>query len=362
MKLVRFRLNGFRNLVSSDIELSDGVNVFFGANGQGKTNLLEAMYYLTHLNSFRTRQVEELVGWNLPGFSLQGEIVTKGLPKTVKVEVQKGKRSAFVDGAPADLVEYFDGLATVLFAPQQVQLIHGNPSQRRKYLDRMVFRRDVRHLKLIREYTKLLKARNLVLRQRGSSRLEDAYRIGLAEKGGSIVEGRLKTIDAMKESLSKIYNDLAGSEEKVGLRYRSSWVSGEKDKDGLSLLFVRRLEANRGKDEQLGFTSQGPHTDDLDFLIDGKLARKVGSQGQLRSLTLAMSVNEVVALKRVQDEPLFLLDDLTSELDSMRREHLLVFIAGMKGQVVVTTTSKELLSHIGGRKEFEVIKGSYRIA
>lgn len=362
MRFVQLGLVGFRNWSCCEVEFDQGINLFWGDNGQGKTNLLEALYFVAHLNSFRTSQNSEMMQWGVDRCLVEATAESMGVPRRLRVELGNEQRSLLVDGSKVRAVEdFFSGVRVVLFAPQHVELVRGPPSLRRRYMDRMAFRRGVDHLGRVRDYLKVLRSRNVILRERRGD-LWDVYTRKLAHLGAGLTVARLSVLEEVNQRLGEVYSGLVGTEERVEIRYRSTWRrGGEMGKKDLEECYLGQLTQNRSLDAGRGFTTVGPHTDDMEILIDDRPARRYASEGQVRSVALALGVGEYSMLSGVYGEPpVFLMDDLSSELDRSRRQSLFKYLTQMDGQLFVTATSGSELPLDVSRKEFEVVGGAVR--
>lgn len=362
MKLTQLALEGWRNWKPGAVKFSEGINVFWGSNGHGKTNLLEAIYFLAHLNSFRTFKTGELLNWDVDRCRVDGRMETLGAPKNMRVELTGSRRSLFVDGNQvSDSFDYFRGVCVVLFAPQHVELVKGPPTLRRRYMDRVAFRRSVEHLQLVRDYLKILRSRNIVLRENQPDLL-DVYTARLAALGADLTIARLSAVEDINRRLGEVHRGLIGTDEEVEIKYRSAWRRHELNKKAeLEDELLGQLAQNLAADQGRGYTVSGPHADDMEFLIDKKAARRFASQGQNRSVALALSVAEYRMLDELHGEsPVFLMDDLSSELDESRRLALLEYLVRMEGQLFVTTTSAAALPEGMAAQKFEIVSGNVR--
>jgi len=367
MNLSCLAFEGFRNLVPNRLEFSPGINIFYGNNAQGKTNLLDAIYLLAHLNSFRTTHVTELVEWEKKYLIVEGDVETKRVSHRLKVGMGCGKRRLHVDDMVVkEARDFFVGFRVVIFSPDQVDIIKGSPSTRRKYIDRSAFRRCSDHLGKVKDYNKVLKNRNICLKE-GRGDLVDLYGRQLARKGAKVTFSRLEVVHQIETLLSRVYSRVVGVEKEVHVSYSSKWLQKKEasweswDEDTLEETLYRSVLKTSGVERRRGHTVVGPHTDDITFTIDGVSACRFASQGQIRSLLLALKMTEYQLLyETFGDPPVVLLDDLSSELDFSRRRALLTYLEGIRGQAFVTTTDVSFLDDALPRKEYTVRDGSIR--
>jgi DNA replication and repair protein RecF len=321
--------------------------VLFGANGQGKTNFLEACYLLCTLRPLRAQKLAELVRFGAQDSAhVAGQFELPGGVRTVEVELGRQGRAAFLDGKKiADTDEIFGGLATVAFTPDDLAIVKLGPEGRRRLLDRAVQNRSPAHLVDARDYLKALRSRNQLLRQGADPALLDSFDEPLAKIGARMRERREQVLREIRPHAEKAFAEVARGEGALDLDY----LAAGRDSDDLEIASEEKLRAallrRRARDQERGYTSVGPHADDLGFALGGKSARLFASQGQTRALVLAFKIGEIENLREKQGRaPLLLLDDVSSELDPERSAYLMSYLAALKGQVVLTTTDPRILS------------------
>jgi DNA replication and repair protein RecF len=356
----RLRAAGWRNLKPVALEPGPQASVFFGENGQGKTNLLEAAFYLTEFRSFRTKTVGELLQWEAPVTRLAAEVVTTGLARRIDIELGPGKKVVRVDGkgirrdSPA-----LRGLGVVVFVPEDLLLPRSSPSARRSFLDRAAYNLDRLFYGEAVAFQKVLKNRNALLR-RGNARpaLLETFDEELARTGARLVSRRRAVAAALGPLVRNLFVDLHAPLA-VTLTYRSDpVVEAATDEPAVAAALRLGLDKNVAADLRRGFTGFGPQTDDLEMLLEGRLAREHASQGQTRSLVLALKLAELVNLTEALGEPpLLLLDDVASELDELRRSRLFSTILATPAQTFISVTDRDLIPPLPGRVDFQVKAG-----
>jgi DNA replication and repair protein RecF len=361
--LRELRVRGWRNVALATLRPGPRATVLYGHNGQGKTNLVEAAHCLTAFRSFRTNHIEEVVPWGQDRAQVEGEVAFGGLERKLQLTVGAGRKVALLDGkAVGRAAARLQGLAAVLFVPEDLLLPKAAPSERRRFLDRAIFAADRSYSSEAVAFEKVLRSRNAVLRE-GAPRpaLLDTYDEELARTGALIVKRRRALVAALaprvRELFTAIHSDL-GAE----IRYRGhATVDAAAGDEEVRAALLAGLRARRERDLARGFTGFGPHTDDVELVLAGHLAGDHGSQGQLRSLVLALKLAELAHLEERQGEPpLLLLDDVASELDEVRRAKLFERIASLSGQTLITVTDRHLLPLLPQRRDFEVAGGSVR--
>ncbi len=341
------------------MELSPHTTVLAGANGQGKTNFLEACYLLCTLRPLRAQRLSELVRFGAGQAAVAGRFELPGGVRQVEVTVADGRRAARVDGKPVrDPDELFGGLAVVAFTPDDLALVKGGPEGRRRLLDRAVQNRHPAHLADARDYLRALRSRNQLLRQGAAPALHEAFEGPLARLGARLRLRREQLLDELRGHAARAFAEVACGEEPLQLAYHAAGrdsdglgaeaaLRGEEELAGrLIAAFRRRLP----RDRERGYTSVGPHADDLFLALGDRPARLFASQGQARAVVLAFKIGEIENLRRVHGRaPLLLLDDVSSELDPQRNAYLMRYLGELQGQVVLTTTDPHLVAAAAGR-------------
>ncbi len=317
-----------------------------GENGQGKTNFLEAVYLLCTLKPLRAGRLAELVRIGAGRAAVAGEVEGPGGRRRVAVEVTPGGRSAFLDGKPQErLDDYFEGLAAVCFSPDDLLLVKGGPELRRRLLDRAAFNRWPAVLAEVRDYLRALRARNAALRG-ASGPVEQSFRGPLVQAAVRLWRRRTDLLAELAPRIAAAHAAISGpGAPTVTARYRAAaGLLVEGDGGEVAERFSAALEARTARDQERGYTSIGPHVDDLSLALDGRDARAFASQGQQRALVLALKIAEIENLRVVLGRPpLLLLDDVSSELDPEKNRYLLHYLRQLAGQAFLTTTDRRLL-------------------
>jgi DNA replication and repair protein RecF len=367
LTLRELRVRQWRNLAGVTLRPGPRATVLFGENGQGKTNLVEAVHFLTTFRSFRTNHLEDVVPWRAEVARIEGDVAVGGLERKIEVQVAGARKTARLDGkAVRRDAAGLQGVAAVLFVPEDLGLARAAPAERRRFLDRAIFAADRGYSVEAVAYDRVLRSRNAVLREAAPrAALLDTYDEELARTGATIVSRRRTLADALAPRVEALF---AAVHADLGarIRYRShaslqevgrGAVPGHAE-PALQEALLAGLRSRRDLDRRRGFTGFGPHTDDLELELAGHPARDHGSQGQLRSLILALKLAELAHLEeRLGEVPLLLLDDVASELDEVRRTRLFETIARLPGQTLMTVTDRDLLPTLPGRCDFEVKGG-----
>jgi DNA replication and repair protein RecF len=351
LRLVSLSLRDFRNLAEVEIRPSARTTILVGANGQGKTNLLEAVHTLATLKPIRPARLAELIRLGAPAATVAGDFEGPGGLRRVAVRIDGAGRTAYLDGKPQERLEdYFEGRAAVCFAPDDLLLVKGGPEGRRRFLDRAAFNRWPAVLGEARDYVRALRARNAALRG-GDPRVEESFRGPLVGAGARLLVRRRELVRELASRVSAAFARISGpGAPAAGLVYRPA---GGLSLDGTPGEVAERLAGlvaqRTRRDRERGYSSVGPHMDELSLTLDGRGARAFASQGQQRALVLALKVAEIENLRAALGRPpLLLLDDVSSELDPEKNRFLLDYLAALPAQAFLTTTDRRLVELAAG--------------
>lgn len=357
MRLLHLSLHNFRNLTSVELSPSEHATIAVGQNGQGKTNLLEALYFLATLKPLRAGRLVELVRFGEKRAEVKGRFLLKGAEREISVVIEDGTRQAFVDGKKApSLEDYFGGVSTVAFTPDDLDVVKGGPEGRRAFLDRAVFNRFPAYLKESRAYAKALKSRNRLLKDRADKSYLEAYDEALSKAGARLWARRRALMDELAPRAAEAFAAIGRTKDPASFRYEPHALKlpgtvpyATADEAALSARMLERLRERLPRDLDRGFTSIGPHSDDLQLSLGEHAARAFASQGQQRAFVLAWKIAEIENLKEATGFlPLLLLDDVSSELDPERNAYLMDYLSKSGAQVVLTTTEGSLVRRAAG--------------
>lgn len=392
--ITHLSLVNFRNYESLELDLGPGMVLVQGANGQGKSNLLEAIYILAIAKSPRASTDREVIRWQ----AAQEETYTRiaasihrdGRPLRVQIDfrsqlaaptgeedephsgparryspeglsVQKYIR---VNGVPRRASELVGEVNAVMFSAQDLELVHGPPPVRRRYLDILISQLDHPYLRSLQRYQRVVNQRNHLLKLIREGRAQagelDFWDAELVREGRYIMSLRLRTINALSQLAGPFHSELTGNGERLEMLYRPSVALGpEESEEALGQALREALEQRRPRELAQGVTLAGPHRDDLQLLLDSMDAGAYASRGQSRTIALAMKLGEARYLtEQRRQEPVLLLDDVLSELDATRRAHILE-TAGRYQQSIITTAEVELIGErfLGRMARFQVHRG-----
>lgn len=333
--------------------------VISGDNGQGKTNVVEAVYYLLAFRSFRTTTAADLWGWGQPGAKLEADVEGGGLQRQLQAELGPERRAFKLDGkAVRRDSAALSPFGMVLFVPEDLLLAKAPPAARRRFLDLALFGQDRGYYREAATYAKLLKSRNVALKRGGNPTLLDSYDQQLGDAGARLVTRRRRVCGRLLPLFQVLFTQIHADLDAT-LCYRGHpSLDGVNAEGDLARALEAGLHERRDLDLRRGFTGFGPHADDLELSLKGHLAKDHGSQGQLRSLVLALKLAELALLTETLGEaPLLLLDDVASELDGQRRRRLFETIAALDGQTLITVTDPEFLPQLPSRTDVRVEAG-----
>ncbi len=361
MKINNLLLENYRNIESLKLDF-ESVNIIWGENAQGKTNLIEAIYLFTGAKSFRGVKDSQLIQFGKDFSHLKIEFENLNRQQNAEIVI-KNKRQAKLNGiskkSPSQLG---DELKAVVFSPVHLSMIKDGPAERRKFIDNALCQIKSGYRNLLRDYNKALKQRNALLKDISFNSSLDAmlyvWDKNVAKTGAKIIYQRIKYIESLTPYVKDIFSGISSGKEEIELKYcGSDKFTADTAEIEKYLLFT--LEQNRTQDIFNKTTSSGPHRDDIEILINGINARLFGSQGQQRSCVLAIKLAEAALLKNLtEEEPIILLDDVMSELDENRQDYLLNHIKDR--QVFITCCDKNTILKLKNGKTFHISGGGLK--
>jgi DNA replication and repair protein RecF len=386
MHITHLSLTNFRNYARLEMPFPSGVIALLGDNAQGKTSLLEAIYYLATSRSPYTTSDRQLINWlalddPLPFARLVAEVRAAGGLKRIEITVMlesgnrhgRLKKEIRIDGIPRRVMDLLGEVRVVMFLPQDLALVEGSPGERRRYLDVTLCQTDPAYCRALSRYDKVLRQRNALLKQfqeqTQAGRRFDAEQLAywderLASFAAVIVAGRYRLIRALERRAQGAHADLSGDHEHLRLRYEPGFDAAEPANGQLTFdagdlgaaalpqlpqaefreRFEEALRANRRAEIKRGMTLIGPQRDEFRFIVNGRDLGLYGSRGQARTAVLALKLAELGWMaEQTGESPVLLLDEVAAELDPHRRAYLLDRIGGVE-QVIVTTAEPDLIA------------------
>ena len=368
MLLTRIEASGFRNL-DGFAELGPGLNIFYGDNAQGKTNWLEAVYVLGTTKSFRTSQLRETISFAQEQCLLRGETLHGSVTKQIQLLVTPDSKQLFLNGKRESLARYLGNLAVFVFSLEEMDVIRGDPGQRRRFLDRGVVTSSPRFLNTLSRYNQVIKQKNRLLGEANESdepglfvSQVEAWNEQLVELGTSIHNERTAYVERLNGVLDQ--NDhgraIFGA-ERINVCYRSQ-LEGKGDLDSYADLFRERLALRLPAEIAAGHSLIGPHRDDLEILAEGREVAKYGSAGQQRSALLLLDLAQVSIYNSIYEEsPVLLVDDIDAELDRGRIEALLSELEG-RTQTVISTSRRAIANRYRDRASIYYVERGQAIS
>ncbi|MBR5322913.1 MAG: DNA replication/repair protein RecF [Clostridia bacterium] len=351
----KIKFKDFRNIEEAEINFCEGVNIFYGNNAEGKTNALEGIYLFAHGKSFRTSFDKDLINFSKDVGFCKIDFEDNMRNHNMEIKLVRGSRKiCFRNGVNikkmSDFVGYF---RAVLFCPEHLSVIKDGPSERRAFLDGAICQLKPIYLSSLQKYNNILNQRNTLIKnyeenKDSFNRTIDLWSMYLAHEAALISRERYEYVKQLNQHVNEFFNDMTVGREKTFMEYTK--VLSEEE-------YYNKLTQNLEKEIQAGTTLYGVHKDDIDIYLNDREARSFCSQGQQRCLALAMKLGEGEISRQITGEyPVFLFDDIFSELDSKRKEYVTNGIK--KCQVIITSCEKDGLENVAGNV-IEVNQGRY---
>lgn len=366
MRVIKIALNGFRNYEWETAEFDPGTNVISGQNAQGKTNLLEAVYMLSLGKSFRTRFDKELVGFGYSSAEILAQIESHGREQTVKITLSPGQaKKITVNSVRKTASELAGTINTVLFSPEDLNLIKEGAATRRKLMDNAISQIRPKYAEILSQFNRLYEHKSRILKdwREKPSLLDtlDDFSDGMCRASAQLIRYRAAFAARLNEAAAPIHRDFSGNDEQLEIKYQTVSTVDDPMASAKDIYYqlCEHQESHKRAELESGQCLSGAHKDDLSIEINGKSARSFASQGQTRTAALSMKLAErEIFLAEMGEYPILLLDDVLSELDMKRQEFVLNRIGG--GQTLITCCEDEGISSRTGGKVLFVEKGKIR--
>ncbi len=355
MLIKNIELKNFRNYKNLKLEFDEKLNIFLGHNAQGKTNLLESIFVLGMGKSFRTNSDKELIFFNEDFAKVKANIVEENNEDEIEIVFQKDGKIINLDGIKLQrTIDLLETVYIVIFSPEDLKIVKEGPDNRRRFLDRELCQIKPIYYSDLGNYKKVLKERNTLLRAENSDKnLYSVFNESLAEYGIRIVNERKNFINRLQKISEKIESDITSNSEKLVLSYETKINSKEE--------FIKILEENFEKDLYKGYTSFGPHKDDIKISVNDIDIRTYGSQGQQRTAALSMKLAEIDLIKQeTERDAILLLDDVLSELDQNRQRYLINAMKNTQVFITATEIEENLKLLLPQGSSFEVDNGTVK--
>jgi DNA replication and repair protein RecF len=357
----KLRLFCFRNLENQEIGFCPGTNLFFGRNGQGKTNLLESIFLLGYGRSFRTSSPRECIQHGQPECRMEARIEHNTGAKDLGITIsQAEEKQLLLYRKPVGLGDFIGHFQVLAFTQEHLKVVRAGPGERRAFLDRALIHAYPGHMQRLAAYSRILKQRNRLLGDACASGVSadrasiESWDEKLIQEGSRILWNRMDYVAEMKKELA---HPLCANEE-LEIHYASAAAGSQTDLRDLEGEFRQRLREASRADEKRGFTTVGPHRDDLKLLLNGKSLADYGSAGQQRSCLLALYFAQMEIHRKTRGfYPVFLMDDMEAELDMLRLQALLDHLA-QRTQTFLTSAKEQWLPDFGpAAMRFQVQSG-----
>ena len=336
MYIKSIKLNNFRNYSNQEIQLDKEINIFFGDNAQGKTNVLESIFLCAIGKSFRAKKEKELIKIDEEKATVEIEFEKIDRDGKIKIELTN-KKDVFINGIKKNKVsEILGNINIVMFSPDDIEILKSGPAKRRRFLNILISQLRPQYVYYLNMYIKTIEQRNNYLRQikelnNPTQEMLKIWDEKLAEYASYVFNYRNEFVEKIKDKILSIHKNITQEKEEIKIKYISDCLNKEK--------YIEELEKNWEQDILRGYTTKGVHRDDIYIYINGKQVNIYGSQGQNRTVILSLKLSELeIIYDEIGEYPILLLDDFMSELDSKRRENFLKSISN--AQILITCTDE----------------------
>ena len=395
MKINSIILENFRNYKNLELDFDESRNIIVGENAQGKTNLIEAIYLTAFARSFRTSNSADLISFGQSSARVSTYITSEDIDKNINIVIRSdGKKMIKKDGKLIrKTTELLNNVVVIIFSPDDLRIIKDSPDRRRAFINRELSQMRPMYYDALRRYNEALREKNALLKgyfnikkktftradnlslndalngensferspydnsRRYNEEMMDIYDRQLADSGYEILRYRKEFAEMLSEEAGEIMNKISGGREELKIEYKTAcdYVTGP---EGREILFSQIFH-NRDRDIYNGYASLGPHRDDIEFFINGKDAKKYGSQGQQRTIALSLKLAEIRIARQMLDEPpVLLLDDVLSELDLDRQKFLVSEIDDVQLFITSTELNDEVVKDLRGGTLFRIEDGT----
>lgn len=356
MIIKSLELENFRNYDSLHLNFDEGTNILYGDNAQGKTNVLEAIYVSATTKSHKGSKDKEIINFSKEEAHIRTFLSKGDMDYRVDMHLRKSKSKGIaINGQKLKKAAQLLGLLNVVFfSPEDLSIIKNGPSGRRSFIDMELCQLDKYYLYNLNQYNKIINQRNKLLKDfYFHSDLKDTITIWdsqLVSYGRQIIEARIRFVDQLNDIIFQIHQNLSGGREELKITYEPDTTDND---------FEKELSNNMDRDIKLKYTGVGPHRDDFGFIVNGIDIRKYGSQGQQRTAALSLKLAEIELVKQItKDNPVLLLDDVLSELDSNRQNYLLNSIGNIQTIITCTGLDEFVNNRFEINKVFKVVNGA----
>jgi DNA replication and repair protein RecF len=349
--ITNLNLNNYRSYTTLDLSLDPGVSIFVGKNGEGKTNIAEAVLYLTFLSSHRASGNTPLIKLGNQSAYIRAKVKYPEREILVELEINgdKANRAKVNQNQVRSQKEIFGIVQTIYFSPEDLDIVRGDPSERRRFIDQLLTLRSPRIAGVISDYERAVKQRNSLLKTRASADALNPWDKQVAELGGELITLRMLALDELKPIFNQVYKDISDTKP-AEIVYKSSIENPTLNQSENSEKIMERLVNNRGTELDRGLTLTGPHRDDLLLILGDHAVKGYASHGESWSIALSLKLATYNLLKLDGLSPILILDDVFSELDEERRERLAEIAKSADQTIITVAVENDLPKSITGTK------------
>jgi len=356
--ITNLNLVNYRSYTTLDLQLEGGVSIFVGKNGEGKTNIAESILYLTFLNSHRASGNTPLIKLGNQSAYIRAKVKYPEREILVELEIngEKANRAKVNQNPVRSQKEIFGIVQTIYFSPEDLDIVRGDPSERRRFIDQLLTLRSPRIAGVITDYERAVKQRNSLLKTRASNDALVPWDKQVADFGGQLIALRMAALVELKPLFNQIYKEISDTKP-AEIIYKSSIENPSTDDKGNTVKIMEKLINNRGAEIDRGLTLCGPHRDDLTLMLGDHLVKGYASHGESWSIALSLKLATYNLLKSDGLSPILILDDVFSELDEDRREKLALIAQSAQQTLITVAVESDLPKSLTGAK-FLVKNGS----
>jgi DNA replication and repair protein RecF len=349
--ITNLNLTNYRSYTTLDLSLDRGVSIFVGKNGEGKTNIAEAILYLTFLSSHRASGNTPLIKLGNQSAYIRAKVKypERGILVELEINSDKANRAKVNQNQVRNQKEIFGIVQTIYFSPEDLDIVRGDPSERRRFIDQLLTLRSPRIAGVISDYERAVKQRNSLLKTRASVDALNPWDKQVAELGGELITLRMLALDELKPIFNQVYKDISEAKP-AEIVYKSSIENPSLNQTENSEKILERLINNRGAELDRGLTLTGPHRDDLLLTLGDHLVKGYASHGESWSIALSLKLATYNLLKSDGLSPILILDDVFSELDEERRERLAEIAKAAEQTIITVAVENDLPKSITGTK------------
>ena len=362
MKLRSLTMRHYRNYTDQTVVFDEGVNIFSGENAQGKTNLIEALFFLSRGYSHRAVRKQEIITFDESEMYVSAEVTRGDVRHNIRYKTDQSGKELTLDQKKAKHSQVSRTFPVILFEPDDLHIIKAGPERRRRFIDEELSEAIPAYRKVLKQYRRALKQRNALLKAiRQDATLTvmlDGWDEQLVTLGSKLISYRLAYLKRLNTAAKKIHRILSGEREELSLMYQNNVIDRPAYQRDIEKAFAEKIAESRETDLEKGTSVTGPHLDDIVVMIGGREARRFGSQGQQRSAAIALKLSQIDIYEALTGElPIVLLDDILSELDESRQRNILKLID--RNQSVITCTNADFMRrhHPEGIAVFTVHNG-----